>query len=140
MPFRRDPLQELDDALSQLSTVDKKVAKVLSHFDELFSEPPTALHHQSGGNIGDPAPALPYSEHTLNILLLKHGISASDMSHAQNSLPPHARLILDTVPCAFNDPYTREECLKDGAALYTSCRVVVYCSKVGSPILRSFLN
>ena len=122
------PLQELDNALSQLSTVKEKAGKIASYLEKFGS--PAAFHYPAGGNVDALEPDAPFSESAFYNLLLQHGVSSSDLRHAYSMLPSHSRLILDATPCAFIDHATREECLEGGTAFCTSCRLVTYCSKV----------
>ena len=134
MPRTDNSLRQLDAALSGLSDPNHKAAELVSFLTRLgIADPPaTRAPRATGGNTaGAPSlPGLPFDEHELNRLVMRHGISPSLYCTALNRQDDRPEVLLDEVPCAFVNPATRDECLKAGSRVCGGCRLVKYCSKV----------
>ncbi|GJE94082.1 zf-MYND and DUF4470 domain-containing protein [Phanerochaete sordida] len=133
MPRTDNSLRQLDAALSSLSDPNERAAELVSFLARLdIADPPaTRAHRATGGNTaGAPSlSGLPFDEHGLNRLVVRHGISPSVYCTALGRQDGRPEVILDEAPCAFVNPATRDECLKAGSRVCGGCRLVKYCSK-----------
>ena len=122
-PSKDIGLDRLSEALSRLTTNDEKASTIVSYISDVESAPTS-----TGAGIFD--------SEEFNNLLESHGLSHFDVARA---IPSRAKFALERIPCAYINANTGEECLKDGTAACTNCRLVLYCSKVGDPPLYHFL-
>ncbi|KIP03296.1 hypothetical protein PHLGIDRAFT_245089 [Phlebiopsis gigantea 11061_1 CR5-6] len=112
-PGRHFDLDRLSEALSRLTTTDEKASTIVSH----FADPQSAI---------TPAGAELFDNEEFSELLDRHGVSHFDLARA---MPSRAKFALEKIPCAYINVNTEQECLKDGTAVCTNCRLVLYCSK-----------
>lgn len=124
MPYSSDSLQELDGALSRLSTKDDKTTEVLAWIGRDGLGSTSTSVHSPGYDMSGSAEWAAFLSH--------HGLSDREIAYAMlhqtgGELPAFLPL---SVPCAYVNPAKADECLKSGSQACSGCRLVKYCSKV----------
>jgi hypothetical protein len=136
MPPVVDVLDALDAELSRLSTIEAKLDAISRWAaDHTHQGVPSVLLSSQGTASGDTR-ALhvdPDAPDHMSEILSKHGIDRDVyFQHVSRGGMDSGMHALDVLPCAAVDAGKGQKCPKDGTMACGNCKIVKYCSKVGS--------